>query len=264
MTSAFANLQSLLRLYASFSGSRGSDRTGGVTLFDGGTASAYENYALADPTAASLSPDELAAEALAFFSEGAQPHIWPLFPGAGASLGRVLETRGAVRDAVFFDMSAETGAMRGFEPPADSFKTFEVIPVSDPEFARAWADAAWYGFDSDGPAPDSFVSFVNAMIRHPDILLCALRGRRADPAFFSATGMLARAGGSAGIYYIATRPESRRRGLGLRVMDSLLLAAGEWGYDRVSLLATPSGRPLYETCGFVAAGGVEIYRFGDA
>ncbi len=252
MTSVFANLQSLFRLYASFPGGRVSDSTGGVTLFDGGTASAYENYALVDPNAVQLSPGEMITEALTFFANRAQPHIWPLFPGVSEALGRELKAHGAVHDAVFFDMFATTDPMRNFESPVDSLETFEVVPVSDAAFARAWADAVWYGFDSGEPAPGSFVSFTNAMIRHPDLLLFALRDRRATVPFFAATGMLACAGGSAGIYYIATRPEW------------LLLAAATRGYDRVSLLATPSGRPLYEACGFVVTGEVEIYRFGDA
>ena len=264
MTSVLPNLAALLQTYAFFPGSRYSDGLPGIALFDGGTASAYENYALIDPK---KMPDSrpalrsLVRASLGFFSVRGMPHIWPLFPGASPAVGALLEECGAVRDGFFFDMSARTDAMAGYAPEKDAFDT---VCICDPGSARAWADAVWYGFDSEACAPDSFVRFARGMIRSRELLLCAVCDRDAPRSRIAATGMLALAGGTAGAYYVATRPEYRRRGLGRRAMKALLDAANARGTDRVALLATPSGRPLYEACGFAAAGDVEIYRLGEA
>ncbi|MDL2263339.1 GNAT family N-acetyltransferase [Synergistaceae bacterium OttesenSCG-928-I11] len=264
MTSVFPNVESLLGIYSFFAGCRYSDDLAGLSLFDGGTVSAYENYALIDPKKncdTRLPLRDFVLAGLDFFAARGMPHIWPLFPGAGSLVGPLLEEHGAVRDAVFFDMFARSDAMRQFAHREDDFAT---VVVSDPGSARAWADAAWYGFDSGEPAPESFVRFTHAMIARPEFYLCALRNRDANTPHFAVTGMLGLVGGTAGIYYVATRPEYRRRGLALRVMKTLLDAADERGYNRVTLLATPSGRPLYEKCGFVTTGDVDIYRFGEA
>jgi GNAT superfamily N-acetyltransferase len=151
--------------------------------------------------------------------------------------------------------------MRGYAAGDDAF---EAADVSEPEDAREWADAVWYGFDSGAPAPAPFVSFARSMAACRDIFIRGIRGRGADAPRFAATGILALVGGSAGIHYISTRPEYRRCGVAMSVMKTLMDEAGARGHDRVALLATPAGRPLYEKCGFAVTGGVDIYRFGDA
>lgn len=63
-----------------------------------------------------------------------------------------------------------------------------------------------------------------------------------------------------------THPDFKRRGLGRLILDLCEQAAGEAGFARVELMATPAGEPLYSACGyhvisrFVAAlrDGVEI------
>jgi GNAT superfamily N-acetyltransferase len=51
-----------------------------------------------------------------------------------------------------------------------------------------------------------------------------------------------------------TRPDWTRRGLGRRIIAECERAAAAAGYQRMDLLATLSGVPLYEACGFVASG----------
>jgi GNAT superfamily N-acetyltransferase len=111
-----------------------------------------------------------------------------------------------------------------------------------------WANAVWLGFDSGEPAPASFVRFVRAAALADGISLFALRSRQDGDV--AATGLLCARGGTGGVYYVSTRPEHRRRGLGLRVMRALTHRAGELGCAKASLLATGAGRPLYLKCGF--------------
>jgi GNAT superfamily N-acetyltransferase len=76
----------------------------------------------------------------------------------------------------------------------------------------------------------------------------------------AATGLLCACYGTAGIYYVSTRPEYRKRGLGRRVMKALIERASELDCARSSLLATGSGRSLYLKCGFRETSRVTIMR----
>ncbi|KAL9650982.1 hypothetical protein ABK040_015085 [Willaertia magna] len=67
----------------------------------------------------------------------------------------------------------------------------------------------------------------------------------------------------AGIYYIATREEGRRKGYGSIVMIALMELAKKRGYKKMTLTATQMGRPLYEKLGFKSACDVQILVLGD-
>jgi GNAT superfamily N-acetyltransferase len=62
-----------------------------------------------------------------------------------------------------------------------------------------------------------------------------------------------------------TQPDFTRRGVGRLIVETCERAARQEGFARLELMATLSGRPLYETCGFVpveettdAAGGSPV------
>lgn len=65
-----------------------------------------------------------------------------------------------------------------------------------------------------------------------------------------ATGMLVFAGNAAGIYYVAVRPEERRKGFGKAMTEHLLERAKARGYLLAVLLASKEGKLLYENLGF--------------
>lgn len=64
------------------------------------------------------------------------------------------------------------------------------------------------------------------------------------------TGVLVLHANVAGIYYVMTRPEYRKRGYGTEMMISLLMRAKEKGYHMATLQASASGRGLYQKLGF--------------
>ncbi|HEX2817083.1 MAG TPA: GNAT family N-acetyltransferase [Phenylobacterium sp.] len=49
-----------------------------------------------------------------------------------------------------------------------------------------------------------------------------------------------------------THPDFARRGVGRRILELCEAAAGAEGFTRLELMGTMSGRPLYESYGFVA------------
>lgn len=72
-----------------------------------------------------------------------------------------------------------------------------------------------------------------------------------------ARGCAALTGGLVGVYDMATRADSRRRGYASRVLDSLLAWAYDRGARRASLLVVAdntAARTLYERAGFTEAG----------
>jgi ribosomal protein S18 acetylase RimI-like enzyme len=237
-----------------FSPARYLDEYPGLALYDGGVDDAYENYALCAPGHVSRAEKfseafgESAKFGLDFFSLTGRPHIWPLFPGVPDEAGSVLERLGAVRDEDFHAMSADIGGTGRSQNCAD----FKIDgPLSTDREAHAWAESAWCGFGSDECAPEPFMAFARNMAERREFSLFHIAGR--------VTGMLFADGKTCGIYYISTLPEFRGHGLGGAMVENLKARAARLGFDKVTLLATPSGFPLYLKHGFTNLGTVRIY-----
>jgi ribosomal protein S18 acetylase RimI-like enzyme len=65
--------------------------------------------------------------------------------------------------------------------------------------------------------------------------------------------------GDAGIHYVATLPEARRRGLARAVVSRALAHARETGCRTASLQASESGAPLYEAIGFRRVAAIALF-----
>ncbi|MDR0648694.1 MAG: GNAT family N-acetyltransferase [Synergistaceae bacterium] len=246
-----SNLRAFIGISGSLGGSRALAHPEGLCACDCGLGSAYENYALLEPRDTG-DTERLVAMGFDFFVSAGSPHIWPLFPNTPPHARALLEGRGARRDDTFYGMTARLTLEHKAEPGG----TADGVWVSDPQGAGEWADAAWYGFDSGEPAPEGFVRFAREIALRDEVSLFGLR----DPesGLIAATGLLCAAGGTAGIYYVSSRPEFRRKGLGTVVMRALMGRGCELGHENACLLATPAGRPLYRRCGFEESGAVEI------
>jgi GNAT superfamily N-acetyltransferase len=57
---------------------------------------------------------------------------------------------------------------------------------------------------------------------------------------------------------VYTCPEYRRRGIGRRLMQTLIAASREMNITRLVLWASDMGRPLYEELGFIPSHGMEL------
>lgn len=255
-----ADFRAMVELFSSFGTSRGAEYQG-LLLCDGGTEAALENYALLLPgfvpdSAEAIS--DLVRRGLDFFAECGRSHVWPLFPGLPEGVELALDYAGVNEFEDFYGMAADTSAMEGIVTSGDAGA--RLVEFADESDAEAWADATWWGFDSGEDAPDSFIGFTRNAISSNKLSLIGVATRlSADaPEEVAATGMLCTARDLAGIYYVATHPKYRRRGLAMLVMKELLRRAKKLGHEKICLLATPEGRPLYHRCGFYDTGIVRL------
>jgi len=73
-----------------------------------------------------------------------------------------------------------------------------------------------------------------------------------------AQGALGLFEGTGSIAKMVVAPSAQRQGLGARVLDALLIEAEKRSLSRIGLVATPAGRPLYESRGFSGVADVAI------
>lgn len=248
-----SDFEAMVELFGSFKTSRFSDEHQGLMLCDGGTEAALENYALLLPGRVPSSAEairDLVRKGLDFFAEKKRSHVWPIFPGLPEGVELELDHAGVCVVEDFYGMVAEVDAMDAIVLPQDPHT--RMVELDGESDAKAWADATWLGFDSGEPAPDSFIRFAEQAMSSEDLILFGARTRFTPDAEeeVAATGMLCTAKDLAGIYYVATHPKYRRRGLAMRVMKELVERAKALEHSKVCLLATPQGRPLYHRCGF--------------
>jgi len=64
--------------------------------------------------------------------------------------------------------------------------------------------------------------------------------------------------GAASIAKVVVAPSAQRQGIGAKILDTLLVEAERRALSRVGLVATPRGRPLYESRGFTPLSEVAI------
>jgi ribosomal protein S18 acetylase RimI-like enzyme len=184
-------------------------------------------------------PERLEELADAFREGGANK--WGLWARPEDSEGaRAAERQGMVLDSLPAAMVADLG-----ELPFD-----EAAACQQPDFATVGRinDLA-YGYDPPKLAP--------AIGRLPD------RVRTYGASHDGAIGCVAMAydvGTDTAVWFVATLPQARRRGLASEVLKRLLLDARARGQRTASLQASQAGRPLYERLGFAGVGTLHLYE----
>ena len=196
---------------------------------------AGENYAIFGIGAG----NEDVTAALSFFSERRAEFVAPWLPQTPYGLAQIFEERGLLRRRIYTSMYLPAESMRGGEPPKD------VSRITEGE-ARRWGEAAWYAFGGDNAADtDSYRGYGAYLAAHESNMAFALEaGGR-----YLSTALIHETENTVGLYYFATLPEHRRRGLALRLMDGLTAALAHKGKPLV-LLATEAGLPFYIFYGF--------------
>ena len=213
-----------------------------------GTNAASENWAFFPSGAAE---EQKVKRVCSFFEDSGLPFIWPLFPEAAAAR-QILEGSGMLAPGELLVMACSKISPK--ENNAAASLTFESNEKTD-----IWAETAWMSFDSPPGAPASFIKLARGLRNSGGFFLLLAR-RDGVPV---GTAMLTLSGRSAGIYYFATLPGERGKGIGEAMLREAARLAFEHGRRVLILQATPSGVPFYASRGFKPLFRLPLYSFSE-
>jgi ribosomal protein S18 acetylase RimI-like enzyme len=124
----------------------------------------------------------------------------------------------------------------------------EIKPVAEPETLEQWADIFTKSFNVYGNMEESIYQLFANLVFDPDVPWYHFLGVR-DGAPVATSAMYISAG-VAGIYFVGTIPEARKRGIGSAVTWAPLRMAKEIGYTIAVLHASPMAVNMYRSLGF--------------
>jgi GNAT superfamily N-acetyltransferase len=131
-------------------------------------------------------------------------------------------------------------------------------PIGDLDWDRD-ADPETFGRINDlayGYTPET--GYARAMSQPVDGY--SLYRARSDGETACVVGTLEHEGGDLGIYFVATLPEHRGKGLTSRLMAVALSEARERGFETSSLQASAMGEPIYANLGYVGYFRLHLYE----
>jgi ribosomal protein S18 acetylase RimI-like enzyme len=241
------------RMYRSFAaviGATAAGTEGGRALEPDGVCAAvtpaipersvFNSVVYEDPDALARSLDDLAA---AYDDAGVR--AWTVWvPESDRASARLLERAGHELDADPLAMVLELDELS--DPDAGDLDWDDTAPIEE-----VWRvnDLA-YGYESGtferglGAPPDGVYRFYRA---------------RLDGETACVVGT-ADVEGDCGMYWVATLPEARGRGLVSRLMSVALAAGRDRGSDISTLQATKLGRPVYERLGYRDIGVLQMWE----
>ena len=216
-----------------------------------GTDAASENWAFFPPCASRAIDEKVVKQVCCFFADLELPFIWPLFPEAAAE-GRVLEESGMFARGELLAM--ERAIFPTEKDSSLASLTFEINKEPD-----IWAETTWMAFGSPPGAPGSFMDLARGLRDSKGF--CLVLAKKGDLPV--GTFMLTLSGGSAGIYYFATLPQERKKGVGDAMLHEIARLAFEMGCSILTLQATPIGAPFYASRGFEPLFRLPVYSFSE-
>ena len=167
-------------------------------------------------------------------------HAWTVWvPDEDTATAEFLVARGHVLDAAPASMAVE---LAGYEPPAGDLPPLEPAPV---ERMGAINDAAY-------PWKDGSLERAMRAVDPEDFHLyiaddaCVLGIHDCD--------------GDAGVFFVATLPEARGRGLAGGLLAAALVAARDRGCEISTLQATKAGEPVYLRLGYQSFGAMQMWE----
>lgn len=205
-----------------------------LVLMDGLATDSMGNVAIV--TAPPADPDQVINDAAAFFAPHRRPWILFALPAAASNLAPAAVRQGLRDEGWFPGLVLDPIPSGAPEPPA----SMEIRQVETLEELRTFEETASRAYEVEsGPVYDGWLhrpgfSFFQAYYREEPV----------------ATAALVASDGIAGIIWVGTVPEARRRGAGQAVVWKAIEAGRALGLRTSALWATPMGRPMYERMGF--------------
>jgi GNAT superfamily N-acetyltransferase len=206
----------------------------GLVLIDCCATDSMGNVAVV--TAAPRESRRVIEEAAAFFAANGSPWLLLVLPEAATAL------EGAARDAGLRYEGRFPGLLldpipEQIPPPPKGVKVHRVDTVEELQVFERTASRA-YEVES-GPVYREWLTYPGFSFH---LAYC-----RDEPV---ATATLVASHGVAGIVYVGTVPEARRRGFGRAAVWAAIEEGRRQGLRTSALWATPMGRAMYERMGF--------------
>jgi GNAT superfamily N-acetyltransferase len=222
----------------------------------GGSPIDYHNAVVrADLTAESV--DTVIGESLEGLRRHNVPGTWHVGPGMRPpDLRERLLLKGFADGGDESGMAVELAAL-----PSSIARPSEltVERVRDALALSLWTDTLGQGFGA-GPKEAQWVGDMYGRIGLGDDTTWRHYIGRLDGSPVATASMLL-AAGVAGIYFVFTLPEYRRRGIGAAVTLAPLLEARDLGYLAGVLAASTMGEPVYRRMGFREYCRIHIYEW---
>jgi GNAT superfamily N-acetyltransferase len=233
---------------------------GGVRWTIGGSPLDYHNAVVA----ADLSDDavdEAIAESARLMEVHGVPGSWHVGPSMRpADLGQRLLQAGFGHGGAEPGMAVELANL--VEPPtvlpnSTAVGGLEIRRVTDDQTLAIWAATLARGF-GEGEKEAQWVAEVYRREGYADPWRHYLGWLDGEPV---ATTTIFLAAGVAGVYFVMTVPEARRRGIGAAITLAALREARDSGFEYGVLGSSPAGRSVYAGLGFREYCTIDLYEW---
>jgi GNAT superfamily N-acetyltransferase len=124
---------------------------------------------------------------------------------------------------------------------------FRIVEVKDKKTLKTWCRVTGTGFGIPEPAMATIVDWLALEIKNKQPMKFYLGLLDGKPV---ATSQYYLGEGVCGLYFVATLPEARNKGIGFSITQKPLLDAKKMGYRVGILQASKMGRPVYLRLGF--------------
>ena len=197
-----------------------------------------------------IAPEDV-ENVIKFFNEQNISFLWPVY-GNGEE---VLKSSG-----LFY--AGDLTAMKMEPLDSTSLSSYDAISpqegrlkpsIVDGSGLSAWTKTVWEGFGGNpDEIPEKYFSMVKSFseCKNFSLYLSKYEGKEAG------TFLLTNEENLTGVYYFATRPEFRRKGIARAMMSEIQRLSGS---KTIVLQATPSGVPFYKNFGFEELFKIPIY-----
>ncbi|MBD2503516.1 GNAT family N-acetyltransferase [Anabaena azotica] len=208
-----------------------------------------------------LQPQEIDTtirETLEYFSTKQLPMLWWTGPATQPpDLGKYLEAQGLINVGILSGMAIDLSVL----PPETPVKAdFVITTVSDQQSLKYWTEIVAIAFEIPDTQWDAFYNLELSLGWESKTFIRFIGYDNDLPV---ATSALYLDGQVAGLYYVATRPEARRKGFAKAIVLAALYKARSLGYLVATLQASQMGINIYRQIGFQEYFPVTIYSVAD-
>ncbi len=225
-----------------------------ITWNVGASPIAYHNCVVRADLAPERADDAIAASQDLIRAKGV-PGSWHVGPSMRpADLDRRLRAHG-------FEGGPEPGMAADLDalPSAAQTSELRVARVTSDADLDAYEHVLALGF-GEGPPEAKWVRKIYGLIGLADDVDWRHHIGRLDGEPV-ATASVYLAAGVAGLYFVCTTPDARRRGIGTEISRAALVGARELGFQVGVLGTSPMGRSVYERLGFRQVCDVHVYEW---